>query len=561
MKIPNNLRTEQHPFRQLSVTSFIVSALTIAFGIIILLTVKQDLKAGFANLVAEKLTAGLAFLIAGGISFWRGYQHERNFDLEEIYNPSQNKDVNQLLGQRNRGEYAPAALANILKSLSFSLDNSEKGYINGWQLLFFRLIAGKKNSKIIEHLPFPISRFITLQSKSISLLVSLLAIMLGFLFLSYLEIFPVNMTWINLFILIGLITLSRPSGIAPLLDRNHQNDIRKKIILFVIFFLLTIFFFKSYAGQINLVLFAFILLVGAIMAFTSLIAFKLIEKAFSKREVVTVNVSTLGRTSHRTFTQPNTILQHFENTVAGETGWSNKDATRHAQDVLAGDENRKGDFKFEYIYETTPAIYSSTYDAETESLIRKVWGIGTVLVCLGIILIFGSVMATPGIDTNMLKDQPATALIAYSPRVLLCLFLILLGLAINSFGRKLVYEIYLFFNTEIFFKSDVILFNCTGTYDEFEQQGSGLRRKDTATDFTLEVRVCNIISSVFMHPALKDGELARKERFIVKISRNDLLLSNLLQKYAETLSTFMLHADIDIMKQQIMDFHRKHIEQ
>ncbi|WEK17726.1 MAG: hypothetical protein P0Y49_13060 [Candidatus Pedobacter colombiensis] len=556
LKIPNNLRTEKHPFRQLSVTSFIISILTIVFGLILLLTVKQDLKAGFINLVVEKLSAGLAFLIVGGISFWRGYQHERSFDLDETYSPAQNKRVNNLLGQRNKGQNGASALSDILHSHSFSLVDIEKSDIKWWEVLFFRLISGKKNSKIVDHLPYPVTQFIKNQSKSISLLASFLVILFFFLFLAYLEIFPINMTWINLFILVGLLSLCRPSRIESLVERSQKNDIRYKIVLFVIFFILTIFFFKPYTGQINFALFAFILAVGAIMIFTSLVAFKLIERAFGKREVVTVNVSTLGRTNHRTYTQPGNLLQQFENTVAKLTGWQTKQATAYAKDALAGDENRKGDFNFEYVYETEPALFSSTYDEETDQLIKKVWGIGTILICLGIILIFCSVMTTPGIDIDLVKNQPTAALITYSPNVLLCLFLVLLGIAVNSFGRKLVYEIYMFFNTEIFFQSNVILFNCTGNYDEFEQHGGGLKRKDTSTDFTLDIKVCNVISSVFIYPSLKADALARRERFIVKTAKNDALLSQLLHDYADNLSTYMLPGDINVMKEQITDFQR-----
>jgi len=557
IKIPNNLRTEKHPFKQLALTSYIIGGLAFVLGIILLLMVKQELKAGFQYLAIEKMIAGISFITIGSLSLYRAYQREGSFDLEETFDPSHGENLNYLMGQRTSdpGKLA-SQYSNIMHSRSYSLAASEKGEIKEWQVLFYKLISKKNISKLFDHLPYPITQFIANQSKPISLLGSLLILLISILFISYLEIFAVDMTFINIFILIALLSFWRPTRIDTITERNQKDDLKQKVIVFIIFFIVTIGLYQQYSGQLNIALFASILLVACIMVYAAILAFSLIEKVFANREMVNVSTSSLGLKNNRAFTQPNNILQQFDNTVSTLTGWFYKGITEDSRGILAGDQNRKGDFKLEYLYETLPTVHSSKYDAASEEQLIKVWKIGTGLICTGFILFFIGIIIFPGIDADLVKNKPQLALQGYSPKILLSLFFILFGIAINFFGRKLAYEIYLFFNTEVFFESNLILFSCAGNYDEYEHTIEGITRKDTSTDFTWEVKVSKVISSVFMHPYMEKGSLVKRERFVVKITENHDLLPEILTSFKNNLGTYMTPVSVDTLTNNILEYKR-----
>lgn len=59
--VPQNLKTEFHPFRQIAVSSFIKGGLSILLGLILLLTVKSDFIEGNRVIGSEKIIAALGF--------------------------------------------------------------------------------------------------------------------------------------------------------------------------------------------------------------------------------------------------------------------------------------------------------------------------------------------------------------------------------------------------------------------------------------------------------------------------------------------------------------------
>ena len=555
LNIPDRLNTEKHPFKQISITSLTVGAITFILGLILLLGVKGQLKGGDMYLGIGKLTAGLSFIFIAVTLLWRGARQEYDFDLDTHFDPSHGRYINFLLAHRaGPNKNIADDYSSIFHSKSFSLSHVEKQELSDWQVIFYRFISKTNMSKLFDHLPYPISQFLVRQSKPVSVLAGLFVflIIIGFIF--YLDILPMRMLYFNLLAIAGLFSVWRPSKIDSITERNEKKDMQNRLIFFVVFYILMLIFYKPHTGPVSIYLFLFFLLTASAMIVTSLFAFRLIDNVFSNRGVVDVNTSTIGLTSHRAFTQPTNILQQFNNTVQTLTGWYFKDATQHSTGFLAGDQNRKGEFNFEYIYETYPALYSTKYDQDSEKTLQKVWRLGTVVMSAGFFLIFISIMLAPGLEVIETETAPSAFFQVHSSRILLCLFLVLVGMALQFCGRKLVYEIYMFFNTEIFFKSNLILFKCSGNYDEFEQKDLSLKRKDTSTDFTLDIQVATIISSVFIHPYLKKDEFARKERFLVKMINNDRLLVQLLHDYKESLATYMTANAIATIDQKILDY-------
>lgn len=560
--IPQNLKTELHPFRQISVTSFIRGGLSIILGAIILLTVKSDFKDGSSILAIEKIVVALGLLSLGGRSIWRGYQNEYDFNLPEIYDPAHGTNVNYLLGQRggNNSQTIANQYANIMHSKTFSLDKGEKGVVKNWQFIFYKIASTKGISKLFDYLPYPITNFISNQSSPVALIAFFLVVLITFLFISYLEVIPISMIWINLFILIGLLSWWRPSKIDNVLERDIKDDMRNRIIFFITFYIITVLLYKPYANEVNISLLISILIVAGIMIYTALLSFKLIESVFAKREMVNVEISNIDLATHRAATQPNNILQQFDNVLQQSTGWFFKSLTKDGRGLLAGDQNRKGDFEFEYIYETHPKIVSTTYDEHSESQLSKVWKIGTVLLCIGLIMFFIGILRLPGIDTNLVRYNPENALSTYSPQILSSLYFILFGIALYFFGNKLVYEVYMFFNTEIFFESNLILFRAYGNYDEFEHITGGIKRKDTSTDFTPDIKVCKVLSSVFVHPYLSKGDIAKKHRFLLSVTKDEILLQNIISGFKQNMTPYMMTFAPNDLSNQSIQYTTKKIE-
>lgn len=560
--IPQNLKTEMHPFRQISVTSFIKGGLSIILAVIILLTIKSDFKEGKSILAAEKIFIALGLLTLGGRSIWRGYQNEYDFNLTEIYDPAHGTKVNYLLGQRsNNAQTIANQYANIMHSKTFSLAPAEKGTVKNWQFVFYKLASKKGVSKLFDYLPYPITNFIANQSSPVALISFFMVVLATFSFVAYLEIIPVSMLWVNLFILIGLLSWWRPTRIDSVLERDIKSNLSNRVLFFVVFYVITVFLYKPYASEVNISLMISILIVAGIMIYTALLSFKLIESIFAKREMVNVDVSNIDLVTHRAATQPNNILQQFDNVLQQQTGWSFKSLTKDARGLLAGDQNRKGDFEFEYIYETHPRIVSTTYDEQNERQLSKIWKIGTALLCVGLILFFIGILRIPGIDSNLVRNNPEMALSTYSPQILTSLYFILFGIAFYFFGNKLVYEVYMFFNTEIFFESNLVLFRAYGNYDEFEHITGNIKRKDTSTDFTPDIKVCKLTSSIFVHPYMNKGDISKKPRFLLSVNRDEVLLQNIINGFKQNMTPYMMtFASNDLSNQNIQYTETKKIE-
>ena len=353
------------------------------------------------------------------------------------------------------------------------------------------------------------------------------------------------MIWVNLFVLIGLLSWWRPTRIDNVVERRIKDDLSQKVVFFILFYAVTVLLYKPYADSVNITIMVSILAVAAIMIYTALLSFRLIERVFPNRKIVDVEVSSIDVVTHRAATQPNNILQQFDNAILQNTGWLFKSLTMDARGLLAGDQNRKGDFEFEYIYETQPRIVSTTYEEQVEAQLRKIWGLGTLLLCAGLILIFIGVLRLPGVDVSLVRENPEQALLVYSPQILSSLYFALFGVAFYYFGAKLVYEVYLFFNTEIFFVSNLILFRANGNYDEFEHISGGVKRKDTFTDFTPNIKISRVVSSVFVHPYLDKGQLVKKSRFVVAVEKDDVLQKEILEQFKLNMRPYMMDIGAD----------------
>ncbi|MCW3465029.1 hypothetical protein [Chitinophaga nivalis] len=525
-------RAERFPFRQLATTSFITGALAILLGIVLLLSVKSAIIAHQPVKTGAKIIAGLGMILLGVKDLKRGYINEYKFDLDDAYNPAQKNHINDLMGQRRNKHHRLAYIyADILQSKSYALNDSEKRPISAWQKIFYELLSQGKLTKVIDLLPYPITNFIVNQSTPLAIVGYFLLSLCVLFFCAWLGLITINMTLINLFLFTGLLSLWKPSGIDNVLRADRKKDLREKLILFILAFLATLTLYKTYTSAINSGVFISVLFLAAVMVTTAILAFRVINHIFSSRDKPLIVASEIQAHTYRANTQPNNILNQFDNMIGEKTNWFFKEATKDAQGVISGSQHNKGDFEFEYVYETLPVLIPSPHDATSESLLKYTWGLGTVLLSVGLLFFFAGIMTTPGVNISALQTNPEGMLTDNAPGIFLSLYFTLLGLAIFFFGRKLVYEIYLFFHTEIFFESNLIVFKATGNYDEFEQISGNIKRKDTCTDYTPGIKVCKVISSVFMHPYMTTTAIPQQPRFLVKVEKQDALLQDLWQGF------------------------------
>jgi hypothetical protein len=544
LAIPQNLKTEQHPFRQIAVTSYIKGGLALLLAIIVLLTVKGDVAAGDGVLAAEKIIAALGLLTLGARSVWRGYKYEYDFSLTDVYDTARGVKVNYLLGQRcTDAKQLASHYSRIMHERSFFLDDNEKGEMREWQSVFYKLTSRQGIAKLFDHLPFPIIRFIANQSGPVALIGFCLVFLIMLLFVSYLGLVSIDMVYFNLAVLIALLTYWQPSKMDTASNQQYKNTLRNRILLFVVFYLITLFFYKSYADGVNIGILLSIVVIAGIMIYTALLSFRLINTVFSKREVVNVETSGISLVNYRVATQPNNILQQFDNAILQLIGHYYRGPTVDMAGKLAGDQNRKGEFTFEYLYETYPKIVSTTYDAHTEGQLSKIWKTGTGLLCAGLVLFFFGVLMLPNVNADIVRYSADNTLVNHSPGILAGLYFILFGVALFFFGNKLVYEVYMFFNMEIFFESNLVLFRASGNYDEFEQINGGIKRKDTFTDFTPNVIVCKVQSSVFVNPYMEKGAAYTKPRFVLSVTRDEDMMQKLLGGFGQNMKPYLMDFD------------------
>lgn len=546
-----NLKKEPFPFRKLSTVSYLKGGISIVLGIMLLFLVKTDLEQKNFLLVFAKMSSAIGFLTIGIRSIWRGYKNEYDFSLKDIFDPSRSIEINYLLGQRSLNKQKNETSENLYKianehvkifrSKNFSFTEKEKGDIKDWQFIFYKIVSKKGFADIFEYIPFPITKFISNQSKPVSLIGFFIFILIVFGFLTYLGIISFSMIWINLFILIGLLTLWQPSKIDYVVRKDANSNTRKSIFYFLFFYVITILLYKPYNGDISLGLLVSFFALAGIIIYTAFISFKLIEGAFENRKQIHVQTSNIDLTTHRVATQPSNIEQQFENVISRKTGWYFKSSTLKKGGVVTGDQIHKGSFEYEYIYETNPEIVSTTYDKTIENRLSMIYKIGSVLICLGLVVFFFGILKFPSINYQQLTQNTDSSLLEYSPKILFSLFLILFSTALYFFGNRLIYEIYMFFNTEIFFESNLILFKAKGNYDEFEHITGGMKRKDTFTDFTPDIEVCKVTSSMFVHPYLNSSEVMHKlPRFVTNVNADDDLLNSILDEFKKNLAPYLM---------------------
>lgn len=534
---PHN--AERFPFRRISTTSFIIGTLSLLLGAILLLSVKPQIAARHHIKTGTMLVGGLGMIALGIRYLKRGYIYEYKFDMADTYNPSQQHNINHLMGQREaQGKRLAYIYASMLQSKSYALADIEKRPISHWQRICYELLSKGKLTRVIDVLPYPITSFIVSQSNPLAILGYFLLSLCILFFLSWLELFSLNMTLINLFLFTGLLSLWKPARIDNVIKAERKKDLLGKLIVFIFAFLGTLSLYSAYKGQINSGVLISMLFLAAVMVISAVLAFRIINTVYSLREKVQVTAAELPVHTYRANTQPINILNQFDNMVRVKTGWSFKQATRDSQGMLAGSQHNKGDFEFEYVYETFPVLLSTTHDTRSQALLKYVWRLGTALLCLGLASFFIGILTMPSVDMTLLKEHPELALSDNATAIFLSLFFTLFGLAIYFFGGKLVYEIYLFFHTELFFESNLIVFKASGNYDEFEQISGSIKRKDTSTDYIPNIKVCKVISSVFMHPYMNDREIPEQPRFLVKTEKNDTLLNEIWQGFQETMQQY-----------------------
>lgn len=523
---------EKFPFRQIATTSFIIGTLSFLLGVALLLSVKSQIIARHHIKTGATLVGGLGMIALGLRYLKRGYIYEYKFDMEEAYNPSQEHYISNLMEQRKRpGLRLSYVYASMLQSKSYSLADSEKRPISHWQRICYELLSKGKLTKVIDTLPYPITSFIINQSNPLAILGYFLLSLCTLFFISWLGLVSINMTLVNLLLFTGLLSLWKPSGIDNVIKAERKKDLRSKMIVFIFAFLGTLSLYNAYQGAINSGVLISMLLLAVVMIITAVLAFRIINTIYSLREKVKVSAAELPIHTHRANTQPINILNQFDNMISAKTGWYFKDATKDNQGLLSGNQNNKGDFEFEYVYETFPILQPTIHDARSQALLRYVWALGTGLLCLGLVAFFIGILIMPSVDMGQLQEHPELALSNNAPAIFLSLFFTLFGLATYFFGGKLVYEIYLYFHTEMFFESDLIVFRASGNYDEFEQISGNIKRKDTCTDYTPEIKVCKVISSVFIHPYMNAREIPSQPRFLVKAEKNDVLLNEIWQGF------------------------------
>src|SRR5690606_32491963 len=144
----------------------------------------------------------------------------------------------------------------------------------------------------------------------------------------------------------------------------------------------------------------------------------------------------------------------------------------------------------------------------------KVYLLGLILLSVGLMFIFIGILLFPRIGASSLDQLNDAQFLTYADGFLTSLFVSLIGISLLSFGNRLVYEIYMFFNSEIFFESSLILLRAYGSYDEYEHISGGIKRRDTFSDFTPDIEVSKVKSSIFIHPYLESKNIQRLPRYV-----------------------------------------------
>lgn len=542
----NQNKTEEFPFRRVAIASFIKGLLSILFGVILLLLIKSDLSNQNYFRLGIKVVSAVSFLTIGFRSVWRGYLKEYNFSLKDVFDRTRNIKINNLLGQRVNHPYDLAEeYVRVFDSKNVSYTDEEKGKVSNWQFIFFKLVSKKGLSDIFDYVPYQITNFINNQSKPVSIFGFLVMGLIVLAFISYLGILQFNLFWINLGILLGLLALWQPSKINYLTKQNPSSSVVGKLFLFTVLYILTVFFYKPSGYSLNVVLFLIIILLFAIIAYTAWMSFKIVEEIFVERRQIGVEVSDIDLKTIRVATQPSNIKQQFENILKKSTGWyfSFDYDKQNRSGEVRGEQKHKGDFNFQNVYESNPKIISTVYDSVTEKKLSMLYILGIILTVIGLTLIFIGILIFPNIVSTGFKQLGSQEMQMYASSFISSLFCSLIGIALLSFGNRLIYEIFIFFNSEVFFESSLILMKAYGSYDEYEHKANGIKRKDTFADFTPDIEVCQVKSSIFIHPYLESKHIESLPRYIVQVAKNDGLLDFLIEEFKKNLNPYLLKLD------------------
>lgn len=524
------MKPDKPLFWKVAYTSYLSGGLAVILGVILLLLSKKDIHSLSWEWGLEKIIVGVGLIAAGIRWLWVGYQDESSFSIEGVYDPEHERIPRNFLAQRWGAADSGKELTALFHGKSFSLNYYEKAHVARWQLLFYKLISPSGIHRLFDYQPFPIGKFIARQSKPVVLLAGAFLIFAVLLFLSYLEVLPfsVGVAELNVLLLAGLLYLWRPTGMTDALIKSQQRDLRKDIAPIAVVILVAYLVYRRYETDIHVGIFLTLLLVALAMIGISFLSIRLITLEFADRKNVRVDISE-GQTHIKTANkQPDVIFRHFENVLKNTIGWQYTVTIEHRNPLekTHDAEHNKNVFVTTRVYETRPRILPREKNPGVEARLEVVWRWGTILTCLGLILFSAGFLFTG--NANAIAS----------------LYFILTGTSFFFLGNKLVYEIYLFYRTEVQFESELIFFNAEGSYGEYEviDTASTTKRKDTFTDYTADVKVCKIVTQVFVHPYLRKDALHLLPRFITHVGKHPALHEDLQKRFDYHLTDLRLES-------------------
>lgn len=522
--------TEAHTFRQVAITSYLIATIALICGMTLMLSMKGDLADGNNFQAFSKLFFGVIFIGYGGRSFWRGFRSEFPFDTTKAYAPKHNNNVAHLLsGGELNDTGARKRIVDIMKSRAY-VNSSLKHSLSDWQFLFFKLLSKDRGSNLMENMPQPIAVFAARQTAPMYAVAVVIMLLLVYLFINYLGLISIPFHWFGFVATLGLVLAVNTKPIENFtLHKSNENWFRQTGTYFIILSMAYMLFTQT--SQVKDAGIALAILMAAILAlitYSSISGFRIFDRAFSERRTVDVQVTGGVHESRRAATQPDAIRQQFDNVMQRNTGWAFAGEVLETGQKLAGDNMRKGDYKLEMLYETQPQLVSTTYTSDVEQRLMNLWRIGTVLVSLGLIAITLAVFQTSSVDVagSLAQFQyNATSSFPYA------LLLMIVGIVFLALGRKLVYETYLFCNSEMVFESSLILFGISCNFDEYKVMTGNMLRKDTFTDYTLHLMTSKVTSSCFVSPYQQDEDLRKQPRYLLQMDADvelyKLLLTDL----------------------------------
>lgn len=531
--------TESHPFRQVAIASFAIAAVSVVCGASLLLAMKSDISSGDHVQALLKLGFGAMMVTYGARSFWRGYRDEYSFDLNRSFAPKQQSNVRHLLSSQGVNDsQARAELMGVMRSYSMEARDDESGMRN-LEFLFFNTLSKKQGSRNMGGVPFPIARFAKQQVRPLLAVAFVAVFLLVYLFINYLGVidvpFYIFSSLCTLALMAAMGSKSLDSYLLPRSGGEWLQQIGNMfIVLTGVYLVLSVFGSRGDAGMFGLVLGVALFAIVALIVWSSVLAFKIYDAAYADRRSADVRVSGGVHPSKRAATQPDAVRQQFDNAMLALYGWAFHGSVHESGQKLSGDNMRKGDYKLDKLFETQPQLVSTTYSSEVEKRLMNVWRVGTAMCCIGLIAltiaVFRSSLFSVDRFTHVMNGVQADF-----PDALLFM---LVGTVFFVIGRKLVYETYLFCNTEMVFESTLVMFGIACNFDEYQLMDGNMLRRDTFTDYTLELRTAKVTSSVFLNPYTQGHKMSVPVRHVIEMDDAPEAYQRLLAEFDKNMSSY-----------------------